>query len=558
LAATARVEEWMTAYRIAPAGPAAAEAVSPAGGGEGGGGGSGDGSVGPVLAELLTAHGLPQFLPALSARGVRDVPSLRACSDGWLAAECGLGKAHRWKLQWALDDASDEEGGAGRSSRPTSDGDRVYALSTDSARALRAASRNSTSGAEEQKGGAGGDADGDGDGEGSGLLQRSAPGQKNPNRRRTMSQLLHSVAQKHGRGAASVGEGSDDEGLLEEALGEGDDNDEDNADEVGHEEGAAALRATASTIGEDESDVDVGDHDDDDEEEASETSETSSGSDAALEELALQEVTLSVRLRVAGLEAMLLDDCLGLHLPVVKASLGELNFALANLPDDEAAFVTSADADLPFEALPVAPPMDLGNARQPSMGQIIEAPSPRAGPGALKAAADGAGAATSADKAVNLASDFRLWAEYFNSPLRCWEPLVELFSGRALVESCAGRGTGIVLKLDNPLHVNVTGALLDTMDDALRIVSHFTGSHHKPAGAPPTPQRQAQHPPATQSAASAGNAPVGLDSSGHGHASVAAEGRSSGSSSAARAAAGLFRGEEEHAGAGRRRSCSAT
>jgi hypothetical protein len=44
--------------------------------------------------------------------------------------------------------------------------------------------------------------------------------------------------------------------------------------------------------------------------------------------------------------------------------------------------------------------------------------------------------------------------------------------------------------------VNVTGALLDTMDDALRIVSHFTGSHHKPAGAPPTPQQagQAQHP----------------------------------------------------------------
>jgi hypothetical protein len=33
-------------------------------------------------------------------------------------------------------------------------------------------------------------------------------------------------------------------------------------------------------------------------------------------------------------------------------------------------------------------------------------------------------------KAVNVLATFRVWAEYFNSPLRCWEPLLEPFVGR--------------------------------------------------------------------------------------------------------------------------------
>ena len=79
-------------------------------------------------------------------------------------------------------------------------------------------------------------------------------------------------------------------------------------------------------------------------------------------------------------------------------------------------------------------------------------------------------------KAVNLAADFRLHAEYFNSPLRCWEPLLEPLSGRITAESCADRGNGLVVRLDCPLHLNVTGALLDTMDDFVRIVEQATNS----------------------------------------------------------------------------------
>ena len=51
---------------------------------------------------------------------------------------------------------------------------------------------------------------------------------------------------------------------------------------------------------------------------------------------------------------------LGLHLPVVKASLGELNFSLVNVADDEFKYALTHAQDLPFEpALEPAPAADL-------------------------------------------------------------------------------------------------------------------------------------------------------------------------------------------------------
>ena len=154
----------------------------------------------------------------------------------------------------------------------------------------------------------------------------------------------------------------------------------------------------------------------------------------------------------------------------------------------------------------------------------------------------GAGAAGGGTKAVNLAVDFRLWAEYFNSPLRCWEPLLEPFSGRAAVETSAARGAGVVAKIDCPLHVNVTGALLDTMDDAIRIVGHISGRDGVRGGG------------------SGGHGGVGVGGGGLGGGAPEARGAAAAAQPAAPAelpgAAGpaprrLFRGEEEHEGSGR-------
>ena len=90
---------------------------------------------------------------------------------------------------------------------------------------------------------------------------------------------------------------------------------------IGEEKGGAG-------VDEDEDEVVVDDDDDENvnenvnesgSERSSDQSDASSGlSDeaAALEEA--REATVSVRLRVLGVEFVLLDDCLGLHLPVVK------------------------------------------------------------------------------------------------------------------------------------------------------------------------------------------------------------------------------------------------
>ena len=242
---------------------------------------------------------------------------------------------------------------------------------------------------------------------------------------------------------------------------------------------------------------------------------------------------------------------------------------LASLPDDEAAFANTSDADLPFELLQPTSPSDslLETARLPSMGQIAEAPATPSGIGASSssnhhhsaantaAAENGSSSGNnssgaSSGKAVNLATDFRLWAEYFNSPLRCWEPLLEPFSARALVESCAARGTGVIVKVDNPLSVNVTGALLDTMDDALRIVGDITGSNTTSNAQQPT-----QGSSSAANSASSEQARQHEEHDGKGANSSGTSGSVlntiSTSESISRAGAGLVRGEEEHSGAGR-------
>jgi hypothetical protein len=57
--------------------------------------------------------------------------------------------------------------------------------------------------------------------------------------------------------------------------------------------------------------------------------------------------------------------------------------------------------------------------------------------------------------------ELRVWADYFNMNLRGWEPLLEPWQCRVLVESNPGRGNGLTIKSANIAHFNVTGALLE-------------------------------------------------------------------------------------------------
>ncbi|CAM9521436.1 unnamed protein product, partial [Laminaria digitata] len=66
---------------------------------------------------------------------------------------------------------------------------------------------------------------------------------------------------------------------------------------------------------------------------------------------------------------------------------------------------------------------------------------------------------------MNVTVQTRLWAEYFNSTLRCWEALLDPFRCDVLAESSTRRGAGLAVKARCPLHFNVTAALLDTLGD---------------------------------------------------------------------------------------------
>lgn len=58
-------------------------------------------------------------------------------------------------------------------------------------------------------------------------------------------------------------------------------------------------------------------------------------------------------------------------------------------------------------------------------------------------------------QSLNLSVTCRLWGDYFNNALKCWEPLLEPFSCRVLFEKSAIRGLGLTLKAYCPLQVSI-------------------------------------------------------------------------------------------------------
>jgi hypothetical protein len=66
---------------------------------------------------------------------------------------------------------------------------------------------------------------------------------------------------------------------------------------------------------------------------------------------------------------------------------------------------------------------------------------------------------------VTIAIQVRVWAEYFNNVLKCWEGLLDPWHAWVLLETGTARGSGASVRAVAPLHLNVTGALLDTLAD---------------------------------------------------------------------------------------------
>ena len=69
-------------------------------------------------------------------------------------------------------------------------------------------------------------------------------------------------------------------------------------------------------------------------------------------------------------------------------------------------------------------------------------------------------------------ADVHIWIDYFKSGLtRSWEPLLEPYHSIILYEESFDRGKGVTISSECPFHFNITGALFDTLDDAIDLSS---------------------------------------------------------------------------------------
>ena len=140
-----------------------------------------------------------------------------------------------------------------------------------------------------------------------------------------------------------------------------------------------------------------------------------------------EEYTFSVCSRVNGFRAFLSDPILGMHHPIAAICVPSLVGTISRLPVSE------------------------DNAQNASLlARNVDANDLQAG------------------------LDLHFWVDYFKiASMRCWEPLIEPYKCILLYEKSSQRGQGITFNADCPLHVNISGALLETIDDTINSFSSF-------------------------------------------------------------------------------------
>ena len=71
------------------------------------------------------------------------------------------------------------------------------------------------------------------------------------------------------------------------------------------------------------------------------------------------------------------------------------------------------------------------------------------------------------DTVLQYVCEVQGFVDYFNNSLKCWEPFVEPFDIRTLLESNSSRGDGVIVQSNTPIYFNVTYGLLETLDEAI-------------------------------------------------------------------------------------------
>ncbi len=238
--------------------------------------------------------------------------------------------------------------------------------------------------------------------------------------------------------------------------------------------------------------------------------------------------TMTVIIVLTDLQVMVVDQVLGLHLPILKCYIGSLTCFVENrleeedemledylrgdiavygegysrasgqgeqigssIFDDDLEFRNSINDGLkgnrPVHFSPC--PMKTGGdgCRSGSGGRsrrkgLADSEGNGGGPQEMKRKMsssyliDGGNQVLSRNHpktAMSVAVQFDVRVDYFNNLLKCWETMVEPFAGWVVSDTCFSRGSGLLFHASCPLRVNISSALLNTLSDVSQRMDSF-------------------------------------------------------------------------------------
>lgn len=193
--------------------------------------------------------------------------------------------------------------------------------------------------------------------------------------------------------------------------------------------------------------------------------------------------------RVVDAKVILVDDVLGLHLPIFQGNMSEISVCYHRSPVIKTAlFKDIVENEMMNSAEASARERALRRKSTPvrnltKQGEGIETSLPRSNsnPPTLHDARQSRmgtkPCATSAEISkgkvamhTRLYGNSNLGVDYFNNIKKCWEPLIAPFALACLYEESESRGQGVTLRFTSALRLNVSVALVRTLHDALRVV----------------------------------------------------------------------------------------
>ncbi len=206
--------------------------------------------------------------------------------------------------------------------------------------------------------------------------------------------------------------------------------------------------------------------------------------------------TMTIVVVLTGLQVMIVDQVLGLHLPIFKFCVGSLTCFTENRLEEEDKELEDYlrkgmavynegnnninrmggqeeqnEIDSVFEDIETRD----NDVRRPSVFNSIDGKSDASleGNNVLQNSMSNSKLSLSSKTALSVAVQADVRVEYFNNLLKCWETMVEQFTGWVISDACSYRGSGIMFHASCPLRVNISSALLNTLSDVSQRLDLF-------------------------------------------------------------------------------------